>query len=70
MVIAHTNREAFALKLKDMLSQRINPKHIFVTDVFSASGTNIGPGMVGAYFLGDPISEELTVEKDTIQSLL
>lgn len=70
IVIAHTNREAFALKLRELLAQRISPKHIFVTDVFSGAGTNIGPGMVGVYFLGDPISEELSAEKDAIQSLL
>ena len=70
IVVSHTNREAFANKLRDLLAQRINPKHIFVSDVFSASGTNIGPGMVGVYFLGNPISEDLSAEKDTIQSLL
>lgn len=69
VLITHTDREAYAYKLKELLEQRIHPKKIFVSDVFSGSGTNIGPGMVGAYFLGDPVSEELTVEKDVIQSL-
>lgn len=70
IVIAHTNREAYALKLKELLAQHISPKHIFVTDVFSGAGTNIGPGMVGVYFLGNAISEDLAAEKDAIQSLL
>ena len=69
IVVSHTNREAYAMKLKELLAQRIHPKHIFVSDVFSGSGTNIGPGMVGVYFLGDPISEELTAEKEAIQAL-
>ncbi|MBR5134401.1 MAG: DegV family protein [Clostridia bacterium] len=70
VIIAHTDREAYAEKLKSLLESQTDVKQVFVCDVFSGCGTNIGPGMVGAYFLGNPISDDLTVEKDTMNKLL
>lgn len=70
LLICHSNRQAYAEKLKELLVQTCAPKGVFVSDVFCGSGTNVGPGMVGVYFLGAPISEELTVEKEALCSLL
>lgn len=64
--IAHSNREEYANTLKEMLEKELNPKKVFVSDVFSGSGTNIGPGMIGAYFLGNEISEDCVKEKEMI----
>ena len=64
--IAHSNRDEYALKLKEQLEKSITAKRIFITDVFSASGTNIGPGMIGVYFLGDPVSENCEAEKEAL----
>lgn len=70
LLICHSNRQAYAEKLKELLMQTCAPKGVFVSDVFCGSGTNVGPGMVGVYFLGDAISEDLTVEKEALNSLL
>ena len=43
---------------------------MLVSDSYSASGTNIGPGMVGVYFLGDEVSEELAREKEIMTRLM
>ncbi|MBQ8331979.1 MAG: DegV family protein [Clostridia bacterium] len=64
--IMHSNRETYANTLKEKIEAELHPKGVYVSDVFSASGTNIGPGMVGAYFLGAPISEDNEKEKETI----
>ena len=70
VIVAHSNREAYAQKLKAMLEETLSPKQVLITDVFCGCGTNIGPGMVGVYFLGDAVTEDLAMEKDTINSLL
>ena len=66
LFIHHTNREKYALLLKDKLSEKINCKKIFVSDVYSGCGTNIGPGMIAVYFMGNPISENNEVEKKAL----
>jgi DegV family protein with EDD domain len=63
LLIVHSNREEYAMTLKEKLETRLNPKQVLVSDSYSASGTNIGPGMVGVYFLGDEVSEDLTAER-------
>ena len=70
ILVSHSDREEYALKLKEMLESTLSPKEVLISDVFSACGTNIGPGMVGVYFLGDPISADLEVEKNTINTIL
>lgn len=67
--IAHSNREAYAETLKNMIETELSPKRVFLTDVFSASGTNIGPGMIAAYFLGEEISENCEAERDIMNRI-
>lgn len=64
--IMHSDREALALSLKERLEAQLPCKKIFVSDVFSGCGTNIGPGMVAAYFLGEPVSDGCTREKQLL----
>ena len=54
------------MQLQKMLEEATKAKKVFVSDVFASCGTNIGPGMVGVYFLGAPVSEENTVEKEAM----
>ena len=61
--ITHSNREAYAEQLRERLEAELHPKAVFVSDVFCASGTNIGPGMICASFVGEPVSEGNEVEK-------
>lgn len=70
ILISHSNREAYAEKLKQLAEQRLGAKKVFVTDVFNGCGTNIGPGMIAMYFIGNPISQDLADEKAAINSIL
>ena len=70
VIISHSNREEYALQLKTMVENTLRPKQVFVCDVFSGCGTNIGPGMIGVYFMGEELSEGLTAEKTVITELL
>jgi fatty acid-binding protein DegV len=70
LLIVHSNREEYAMTLKEKLETELHPKEVLVSDSYSASGTNIGPGMVGVYFLGDEVSEELTAEKEIMARVM
>ena len=70
VLISHSNREEYAEKLKMLVEEKLQPKQIYVSDVFSGCGTNIGPGMVAVYFMGEEISEDLASEKAVITDLL
>lgn len=70
VLITHTNRQAYALKLKELLETQTKVKKVYVSDAFSGCAPNIGPGMVGVYFLGEEISEDMSAEKDAINALL
>jgi fatty acid-binding protein DegV len=70
ILISHSNRAAYAEKLKEMAEETLGAKKVFVSDVFSGCGTNIGPGMVALYFMGDDVSEELTAEKAAMSTIL
>ena len=66
ILISHSVREEHAQTLKRLIEERFSTKGVFVVDVFSASGTNIGPGMIGVYFMGDPVSENCEKEKEAL----
>ncbi len=70
VIISHSDRELYAKTLKDMVKKELNPKKVFVCDVFAGCGTNIGPGMIGIYYLGAPISADLSAEKEAISRAL
>ena len=62
--VMHSDRERYAYDLKNRIEARFQTKGVFVSDVFDACGTNIGPGMISIYFLGAPISEDCVAEKE------
>ncbi len=66
ILVSHTDREDYANELKSKIESKVNCKKVFVSDVFSGCGTNIGPGMIGVYFMGEPISPECAVEKEAL----
>lgn len=70
ILISHSNRAAYAEKLKELAEEKLGAQKVFVSDVFSGCGTNIGPGMVAIYFLGNPVSDELTAEKAAMNTIL
>ena len=69
VLVISSNRDAYAQALKEKIEAELAPKAVYITDVFCGCGANIGPGMVGAYYLGEPISEDLSVEKEIITSI-
>ncbi len=70
VIISHSDRERYAKTLKEMVEKELNPKKVYLCDVFSGCGANIGPGMIGIYYLGAPISEDLSAEKDAMNKIL
>ncbi len=70
MVISHSDRELYANTLKEMVEKELNPKKVYVCDIYPASGANIGPGMIGVYYLGNPIAEDMAAEKAAMNKVL
>ena len=68
--ITHSDREAYALQLKEMIEATLNPKKVIVSDVFCGCGTNIGPGMVCSYFIGEEVSEDGSKEKEMMNDAI
>lgn len=66
LFIMHSDREKYALDLKERLEKSVNCKQVLVSDVFSGCGTNIGPGMIAVYFLGEPVSDNCETEKKVL----
>ena len=70
LLISHSDREEYALRLQKLLQERLLAKQVLVSDVFCGCGTNAGPGMVGVYFLGEPISDDCAKEKEILAQAL
>ena len=70
VIISHSDRELYARTLKDMVEKELHPKKVYISDVFAGSGANVGPGMIGIYYLGAPVSEDLSEEKETMNKIL
>ena len=70
LLISHSNRQEYAEKLKAQLEEKLEAKKVYVCDVFSGCGANIGPGMVAVYFLGQELTEDLSAEKAMLTQLM
>lgn len=70
IIIAHSDRKDYAEYLKQQLEARLAPAKIYVTDVFCGSAVHIGPGMIGAYYLGEATTLEMNTEKELMTTLL
>ncbi|MBR6922393.1 MAG: DegV family protein [Clostridia bacterium] len=68
--IAQTNRLPQAEEYKKLIEERIHPKEIYVKDVFPSCGINVGPGLMAAYYVGKPISKDLSFEKELLNKYL
>lgn len=64
--IMHSDRERYAEMLCAQIKEAVSCKGVYVSDVFSGCGTNIGPGMISCYFMGDPVSEDSSKEKEAL----
>ncbi len=68
--VAHTNRRAAAELLKTRIEQTFCPAEIILTTVGPACGANIGPGLCAAFYIGKPISEDYSKEKQLMQNCI
>ena len=68
--IGHTSRMPQAQQYKKLIEEQIKPKEVRIVDVFPGSGINIGPGLMAAYYMGKPISEDLAEEKELVNKFL
>lgn len=68
--IAQTDRMKFAEMLKEMIEEKFSPKAVYICDVYALNGVNIGPGLMAAYYVGKPISEGLTYEKEIMENII
>ena len=68
--IAQTSRFPQAEKYRDLIQERFHPKEIFINDVFPSCGINIGPGLMAAYYIGRPISKDLSEERAILEKAL
>lgn len=69
-LVYHTDRAAYAERLKGLLEERVGFKKVYLSEVFSGCATNIGTGMICAYYFGDEITEDMEKEKETMNELL
>ena len=70
IVIAQTNRLAQAEAFQKLIEEKISPKSVTIRDVFPVDGINVGPGLMAAYYVGKPISKDLSEEKALIEKFL
>ena len=68
--VMHSDREKYANQLSEKIRSAVNCKGVFVSDVYSGCGTNIGPGMISCYFMGEPVSEDSSKEKDALNAAI
>ncbi len=61
--IAQTNRLPQAEEYKKMIMEKFHPKDVLIHDVHPLCGVNIGPGLMAAYYVGKPISSDLSEER-------
>ena len=65
--IAQSNRMAQAEKFKELIEAEIHPKEVIIKDVHMSCGINVGPGLMAAYYMGKPISDDLETERALIE---
>ena len=70
ILIAQTNHMKQALEFKEMLQNKFNPKEIIINDVFPSCGINVGPGLMAAFYMGKPISDDLKAETEIMNEVL
>lgn len=67
--IAQTNRLSQAEQYKTMIEEKFHPKAVYINDVHPLCGINVGPGLMAAYYVGKPISKDLSEERTLIETL-
>ena len=68
--VAHSNREAPAELLKEMIIKEFNPKEVIINSVGMSCGASIGPGLCAAFYWGNEISEDFSSEKEIMKQII
>lgn len=68
--IAHSQRGPQAEKYKEMIEERFNPKAVHIIELTMVNAVNVGPGLMAAYYVGKPISEDLSEEKKAFEEII
>ena len=68
--IAQSSRLPYAEQYKTMIEERFRPKAVYINDLFPFCGINVGPGLMAAYYMGKPISSDLSVERALIEKFI
>lgn len=68
-IVMHTDRRQYAEALKTQLEAEGIFKKVFLSESFAGSAPNIGSGMIGVYYFGDRVSEELAAERAVMAKL-
>lgn len=69
LFLAHSNREDAVKLFAQMLKDRFGFKDIYIADLGMACGASIGPGLCAAFYIGNPISEDMSVEKEYMNEI-
>lgn len=70
IIICHSTHAKEALKYKALIEENIKPKAVYVTECGPSCGIHMGPGLLSAYFIGKPLSNELCEEKNAMEDIL
>lgn len=70
ILMAETNRKEKTLEFKKMIEDEFHPKEIIVNTVYPSCGINVGPGLMAAYYVGKPVSDELKEETKLLEEIL
>lgn len=70
IMIAETFRYPQAEVYKAMIEEKFHPKAVYIQDVYASCGVNVGPGLMAAYYVGRPISKDLSEERALIENAL
>lgn len=68
--IAQTNRYKYALQYKQLIEENFKVKEVIICDVYPSCAINIGPGLMAAYYIGKPISNDLSQERAILEEAL
>lgn len=69
ILVAGSDRKEQSQRYLELIKERYHPKEIYYTDIFRASGTNAGPGIMAAYYVGKPLSKDLKEETEIYERL-
>lgn len=69
MFIGHTFKDDVVDILKEMVEEAVHPKEIIITRVDMSCGANIGPGMIGVYYIGNEATEGLKEETAIMEKI-